>query len=201
MAMNDVIELCWWLIWDYSREWGAFGAYLARDWSDQLQFLLGIFVFGVYRMEIVLKLRKSYLDNHTWKIIRKRFWWRLIQVYSGAFGAHVAMIMRRLYRICVYYNNPLVQFVACSATIADPAGTFGKLFPRFVSTVICFLGKAFKCQWGIPFWRFLLTYIYFEERNGSNASKVLRIYQNEFTAILIQLKLWFLLALHGYLIL
>ena len=42
-----------------------------------------------------------------------------IHTYRGIFGSHVAQIMRRLRRICNHYgSNP--QFIACSATIANP---------------------------------------------------------------------------------
>lgn len=47
-------------------------------------------------------------------------------VYRGVFGAHVANILRRLRRVCALYNaGP--QFIACSATIANPGELFGKL--------------------------------------------------------------------------
>ncbi len=39
--------------------------------------------------------------------------------YRGVFGSHMANLMRRLRRICKFYNsNP--QFICCSATIANP---------------------------------------------------------------------------------
>lgn len=39
--------------------------------------------------------------------------------YRGVFGSHVANVLRRLRRICAYYgSNP--QFIACSASIANP---------------------------------------------------------------------------------
>ncbi len=42
-----------------------------------------------------------------------------IHTYRGVFGSHVAQVFRRLRRICNYYgSNP--QFIACSATIANP---------------------------------------------------------------------------------
>jgi len=42
-----------------------------------------------------------------------------IHTYKGVFGSHVAHVFRRLRRICQYYgSNP--QFIACSATIANP---------------------------------------------------------------------------------
>jgi DEAD/DEAH box helicase domain-containing protein len=43
-----------------------------------------------------------------------------IHTYRGVFGANVAQVMRRLRRICAHYGaSP--QFIACSATIANPA--------------------------------------------------------------------------------
>lgn len=42
-----------------------------------------------------------------------------IHTYRGVFGSNVAHVLRRLRRICRYYDsNP--QFIACSATIANP---------------------------------------------------------------------------------
>ena len=46
----------------------------------------------------------------------------------GAFGSHVACVLRRLVRICAHYgSHPL--FICCSATIANPATHFSKLLP------------------------------------------------------------------------
>ncbi|MBC8102187.1 MAG: DEAD/DEAH box helicase [Cytophagales bacterium] len=46
--------------------------------------------------------------------------------YRGVFGAHVANILRRLRRVCDRYGaHP--QFIACSATIANPGELFGRL--------------------------------------------------------------------------
>lgn len=42
-------------------------------------------------------------------------------MYNGLFGSHVAMIMRRLRRICAAVGNEEVVFVSCSATIDNPA--------------------------------------------------------------------------------
>jgi DEAD/DEAH box helicase domain-containing protein len=43
-----------------------------------------------------------------------------LHVYNGLFGAHVALIMRRLRRICAAVGNRKVQFISCSATVANP---------------------------------------------------------------------------------
>ncbi len=40
-------------------------------------------------------------------------------IYRGVFGSHVAIILRRLGRLCQLYNNQ-PQFICCSATIANP---------------------------------------------------------------------------------
>lgn len=52
-----------------------------------------------------------------------------MHVYKGVFGSHVALILRRLLRLCAWYNNyPVV--IAGSATIANPADLFQALVGR-----------------------------------------------------------------------
>lgn len=47
--------------------------------------------------------------------------------YRGVFGSHFANLMRRLRRLCAFYNvHP--QFIACSATIANPKELAEQLF-------------------------------------------------------------------------
>lgn len=78
------------------------------------------------------------LPNHTWWA---RFFKRLRFViideahsYRGVFGSHVALLLRRLRRICAHYGaNPV--FIGASATSADPAGSFSRLIGAPVSTV------------------------------------------------------------------
>ncbi|KAA0165480.1 hypothetical protein FNF31_01828 [Cafeteria roenbergensis] len=48
--------------------------------------------------------------------------------YRGVFGTHVAMVLRRLVRLCRRYGaDP--RFFCCSATIANPAEHFAQLVP------------------------------------------------------------------------
>ena len=49
-----------------------------------------------------------------------------LHTYRGVFGSHVANLIRRLRRICRFYESDPV-FIACSATIANPAELAGKL--------------------------------------------------------------------------
>ncbi|CAE6397294.1 unnamed protein product [Rhizoctonia solani] len=43
-----------------------------------------------------------------------------LHYYSGAFGSHVAMLMRRLRRVCAANGNQDTRFISCSATITNP---------------------------------------------------------------------------------
>ncbi|CAE6406342.1 unnamed protein product [Rhizoctonia solani] len=43
-----------------------------------------------------------------------------LHYYSGAFGSHAAMIMRRLRRVCAANGNQDIRFISCSATITNP---------------------------------------------------------------------------------
>ena len=52
--------------------------------------------------------------------------------YHGPFGAHVALVMRRLVRVCQYYGNTRLRFFCCSATLPDPRDFFNLLLPRSV---------------------------------------------------------------------
>ncbi|NWF77010.1 MAG: DEAD/DEAH box helicase [Chloroflexi bacterium] len=40
-------------------------------------------------------------------------------IYTGVFGSHVANVLRRLRRLCIFYGSS-PQFICCSATIANP---------------------------------------------------------------------------------
>jgi len=49
-----------------------------------------------------------------------------LHTYRGVFGSHVANLIRRLRRVCRFYGSSPV-FIACSATIANPAELAGQL--------------------------------------------------------------------------
>ena len=49
-----------------------------------------------------------------------------LHYYRGVYGSHLANIMRRLRRLCEFYGSK-PQFVACSATIANPKELAGTL--------------------------------------------------------------------------
>lgn len=54
--------------------------------------------------------------------------------YRGVFGAHVALILRRLQRVCRHYGaDPL--FVLASATVADPANSAERLLGAPVTAI------------------------------------------------------------------
>ena len=68
-------------------------------------------------------LHLGILPNHqSWSRLFRNLRYVVIDethVYRGVFGSHVANVMRRLRRLCVFYgSNP--QFICCSATIANP---------------------------------------------------------------------------------
>ena len=71
-----------------------------------------------------------------------RFWSGLQYVvidechhYRGVFGAHVAQVLRRLRRVCDRYGaSP--QFIASSATVADPADSASRLIGLDLEAVV-----------------------------------------------------------------
>lgn len=78
-----------------------------------------------------------------------------IHVYNGLFGSHVALIMRRLRRICAAVGNRHVKFISCSATVANPEEHFKTIFGIDSVRLTDFDGspsgrKEFLC-WNTPF--------------------------------------------------
>ncbi|HJX70161.1 MAG TPA: DEAD/DEAH box helicase, partial [Dehalococcoidia bacterium] len=68
-------------------------------------------------------LHLGILPNHqSWSRFFRRLRFVVIDeahTYRGIFGSHVGNVLRRLRRLCTFYNaNP--QFICCSATIANP---------------------------------------------------------------------------------
>ncbi|KAF2152028.1 P-loop containing nucleoside triphosphate hydrolase protein, partial [Myriangium duriaei CBS 260.36] len=78
-----------------------------------------------------------------------------LHVYNGLFGAHVALIMRRLRRICAAVGNRHVKFISCSATVANPEEHMKTIFGIDEVKLTDFDGspsgrKEFLC-WNTPF--------------------------------------------------
>ena len=48
--------------------------------------------------------------------------------YTGAFGAHVAFVLRRLIRVCELYGT-FPQLICCSASVSNPLRLLGDLIP------------------------------------------------------------------------
>ena len=68
-------------------------------------------------------LHVGILPNHaSWSRVLRHLKFVVIDeahIYRGVFGSHVAVVMRRLRRLCnLYGSNP--RFICCSATIANP---------------------------------------------------------------------------------
>ncbi|KAI3658025.1 hypothetical protein MP638_000582 [Amoeboaphelidium occidentale] len=63
-------------------------------------------------------------DHSKWKEFLKRLKFVIIDelhLYSGSFGSHVGMVLRRLRRVCSFYGKNQPLFVCCSATISNPS--------------------------------------------------------------------------------
>ncbi|KAF9070382.1 P-loop containing nucleoside triphosphate hydrolase protein [Rhodocollybia butyracea] len=51
-----------------------------------------------------------------------------LHYYSGMFGSHVALVMRRFRRVCAAIGNQSIRFVSCSATISNPLSHMVNIF-------------------------------------------------------------------------
>ncbi|KAF8323509.1 P-loop containing nucleoside triphosphate hydrolase protein [Cantharellus anzutake] len=51
-----------------------------------------------------------------------------LHYYHGLMGSHVALVMRRLRRVCAAVGNRRVQFVSCTATISNPKEHMQNIF-------------------------------------------------------------------------
>ncbi len=68
-------------------------------------------------------------NHHLWQAFFRRLRFVVMDeahVYRGVFGSQVGCVLRRLRRICALYGSR-PQFIACSATIANPAGHIAAL--------------------------------------------------------------------------
>ncbi|KAK6498316.1 hypothetical protein TWF481_010907 [Arthrobotrys musiformis] len=57
---------------------------------------------------------RTFLQNLKFVVIDE------LHVYNGLFGSHVALVIRRLRRICSAVGNNNLIFIACSATVENP---------------------------------------------------------------------------------
>lgn len=92
---------------------------------------------------------RSFLQNLKFVVVDE------LHVYNGLFGAHVALIMRRLRRICAAVGNRHVKFISCSATVANPEEHMKTIFGVDQVRLTDFDGspsgrKEFLC-WNTPF--------------------------------------------------
>ncbi|KAL5403276.1 hypothetical protein PMIN03_009981 [Paraphaeosphaeria minitans] len=92
---------------------------------------------------------RSFLQNLKFVVVDE------LHAYNGLFGAHVAMIMRRLRRICAALGNHHVKFISCSATVANPEAHMKIIFGVEEVRLTDFDGspsgrKEFLC-WNTPF--------------------------------------------------
>ncbi len=70
--------------------------------------------------------------HHLWASFLKNLKFVVVDeahIYRGIFGSHVAVVLRRLARLCQFYGSR-PQFICCSATIANPAEHIERLTGR-----------------------------------------------------------------------
>ena len=84
-------------------------------------------------------VHRSLLPQHArWATFLRRLRYVVLDechTYRGLFGSHVALLLRRLLRVCARYGaRPTL--VLASATVADPAGFAGRLTGREVTAVV-----------------------------------------------------------------
>ena len=86
--------------------------------------------FGAYILSNPDMLHYSLLPDHRrWASFFKRLSYVVVDechAYRGAFGSHVAAVLRRLRRICAHYGSDPV-FALASATAAEPETAAGRL--------------------------------------------------------------------------
>lgn len=101
----------------------------ARDWARRH----GRWLFSNPDM-----LHRSMLPRHSrWSGFLRRLRYVVIDechTYRGLFGSHVALLLRRLLRVCARYGSH-PTLVLASATVADPAAFASRLTSRDVTAV------------------------------------------------------------------
>lgn len=83
-------------------------------------------------------LHAGILPNHPrWRKVLQDLRWIVLDelhTYRGVYGAHVANVLRRLFRLCAFYGSS-PRVIACSATIANPKEHGERLLGRPVTLV------------------------------------------------------------------
>ncbi|QPG74790.1 hypothetical protein FOA43_002124 [Brettanomyces nanus] len=70
-------------------------------------------------------------SHHFWQRFLRNLRYVVIDelhMYKALFGSHVALIMRRLCRICSLFGNTDLHFISCSATLKDPVSHMHNIF-------------------------------------------------------------------------
>jgi len=91
--------------WAEVRRVGAEPARRSTTWADALT--VAEAALHAPGAQVLRELRYVLLDE--------------VHVYGGLFGSHVALVIRRLRRLCDHYGNHDVRFICCSATIGTCA--------------------------------------------------------------------------------
>ena len=85
-------------------------------------------------------LHTGILPHHTkWKDLFENLQYVVIDElhsYKGIYGSHLALILRRLERICEFYGSR-PTFICCSATIANPRELAQELTGRAIELIDC----------------------------------------------------------------
>ena len=97
-------------------------------------------------------LHRGILPGHArWSSYLRRLRYVVVDechAYRGLFGAHVALILRRLRRICRSYGSHPV-FVLASATVAEPAAAAERLVGKPVEAVADDASPRGACTFGL----------------------------------------------------
>ena len=89
-----------------------------KEWAGLLANLRYVVVDEVLRRRS--RVRQGGLPPHSEPCLQAH-------MYSGAFGAHVASVLRRLRRLAAMYGGGGFRFACCSATLGSPRELFCRL--------------------------------------------------------------------------